>query len=78
MEVLLVGDLFKNFTFYLQWIFVKTCHSYREENACVDALVNLGCDHNLGLRVYDQCSSRVSLLLLADVMGITTPKIISL
>ncbi|GAU30080.1 hypothetical protein TSUD_332490 [Trifolium subterraneum] len=57
---------------------VKICHSYREASACVDALANLGCDHGPGLGVYEQCTPRVSLLLLADVTGITTPKTISL
>ncbi|KAK2422059.1 Polynucleotidyl transferase, ribonuclease H superfamily protein [Trifolium repens] len=57
---------------------VKICHSYREANACADALANLGCDHGPGLHVYNQCPPRVSSLLLADVMGITTPRIISL
>jgi hypothetical protein len=55
---------------------VKICHSYREANACADALANLGCDHDPGLHMYDQCPPRVSSLLLADVMGITTPRVI--
>ncbi|XP_045810455.1 uncharacterized protein LOC123904892 [Trifolium pratense] len=57
---------------------VKICHSYRESNACVDALANLGCDHEPGMRVYEQCPMSLSSLLLADVMGITTPRVISL
>ncbi|GAU42972.1 hypothetical protein TSUD_188450 [Trifolium subterraneum] len=57
---------------------VKICHSYREANACADALANLGCDHGPGLRVYEQCPPKISSLLLADVMGITTPRVILL
>ncbi|GAU35983.1 hypothetical protein TSUD_207870 [Trifolium subterraneum] len=57
---------------------VRICHSYRESNACVDALANLGCDHEPGMRVYEQCPTSLSSLLLADVMGITTPRVISL
>ncbi|PNX65386.1 hypothetical protein L195_g062575, partial [Trifolium pratense] len=45
--------------------------------ACADALANIGCDHGPGRRLYDSCPSRMSLLLLADIMGITTPKIIA-
>ncbi|GAU11214.1 hypothetical protein TSUD_342040 [Trifolium subterraneum] len=60
----------------LEWE-VKVCHSYREANACADALANMGCEHGLGLRMYDQCPPRLSSLLLADVMGITTPRIIA-
>ncbi|GAU22367.1 hypothetical protein TSUD_106950 [Trifolium subterraneum] len=56
---------------------VRICHSYRESNACVDALANLGCDHESGKRVYEQCPASLSSLLLADVMGITTPRVIS-
>ncbi|GAU23291.1 hypothetical protein TSUD_237450 [Trifolium subterraneum] len=57
---------------------VQICHSYRESNACVDALANLGCDHEPGMRVYEQYPTSLSSLLLADVMGITTPKVTSL
>jgi ribonuclease HI len=56
---------------------VKVCHSYREANGCADALANMGCEHGLGIRVYDLCPPRLSSLLLADVMGIATSRIIS-
>ncbi|MCI74087.1 ethylene responsive transcription factor 1b, partial [Trifolium medium] len=52
------------------------CHSYREANACADTLANMGCEHGPGLRLYDQCPPRLSSLVLADVMGIATPRII--
>jgi L1 cell adhesion molecule like protein len=57
---------------------VRICHSYREANTCADALANLGCDHEPGMRVYEQCPAWLSSLLLADAMGITTPRVISL
>jgi hypothetical protein len=56
---------------------VKVCHFYRETNICADALANMGCEHDPGLRVYDLCPPRLSSLLLADVLGIATPRNIS-
>jgi hypothetical protein len=55
---------------------VKVCHSYCEANVCADALANMGCEHSPGLRLYDHCPSRLRSLVLADAMGIATPKII--
>ncbi|PNY05394.1 ribonuclease H [Trifolium pratense] len=57
---------------------VKISHSYRESNACGDTLANLGCDNEPGMQVYDHCPASLSSLLLADVMGIATPRVISL
>jgi ribonuclease HI len=56
---------------------IKVRHSYREANVCADALVNMGCEHCLKLRLYDHCPLRLSLLLLADVLRIAIPRIIS-
>jgi hypothetical protein len=33
---------------------VRICHSYRKSNTCADALANLGCDHESGMRVYEK------------------------
>ncbi|PNX60539.1 ethylene responsive transcription factor 1b, partial [Trifolium pratense] len=55
----------------------KVCHSYCETNVCADALANMGCEHGPGRRLYDSCPSRMSLLLLADIMEITIPRIIA-
>jgi ribonuclease HI len=60
----------------LDWEIIA-CHSYREANACADALANMRCDHSSKLRVYDQCHASLSTLLQADVMRITTPRVIS-
>jgi hypothetical protein len=54
------------------------CHSYCEANACAEALANLGCDHEPGMRVYEQCPASLRSLLLADAMRITNPRVISL
>jgi ribonuclease HI len=54
---------------------VKVCHSYREANACADALANLGCNHGPELRTYEQCPASLSNLFLADIMGISTPRV---
>jgi hypothetical protein len=32
---------------------VEICHSYCESNACADAIVNLECDHESGMHVYE-------------------------
>jgi hypothetical protein len=55
---------------------IKVCHSYREANVCADALANMGCEHGPGIRLYDHCHSRLSLFLLADAIGIITPRVI--
>jgi len=47
-----------------------------EVNSCADGLVNMGYEHAPGLRVYEQCPTRLSPLVLADVMGIATPRVI--
>jgi len=60
----------------LEWE-IKVCHSYREANACADALANMGCNHGLGLQVYEVCPARFNLLMLADVMGIATPGVVT-
>ncbi|MCI22363.1 hypothetical protein A2U01_0043539, partial [Trifolium medium] len=43
-----------------------------------DALANMGCDHGPRIRLYEQCPARLRTLLLADIMGITTPKVIAI
>jgi hypothetical protein len=43
-----------------------------------DALANYGCNINVGSVFFDVCPSALSHLLLADVLGITTPRLIPL
>lgn len=49
----------------------------KETNLCVDVLANIGCEHATRLRVYVQCLTKLSSLMLADLMGITTPRVSS-
>ncbi|GAU16889.1 hypothetical protein TSUD_368390 [Trifolium subterraneum] len=58
-------------------VVVQSLNSPNIGNACADALANMGCDHGPGLRVYDQCPSSLSSLLLMDVMEISTSRVIS-
>jgi ribonuclease HI len=53
-------------------------HSYREANFCADALANHGCLMEHGSVFFTACSSKFSHLMLADVMGIVTPRLVFL
>ncbi|PNY00696.1 ribonuclease H [Trifolium pratense] len=55
---------------------VSIVHAYRESNQCADALVNIGCTLDKEIIVYDDCPSEIKDLLLADVLGITTPRLL--
>jgi hypothetical protein len=50
--------------------------SYREANQCTDALTNYGCLMDSGIVFFDFCPSSVRHLLLADLLGISTPCLI--
>jgi hypothetical protein len=52
-------------------------HSYRESNQSTDALTNYGCSMDSGVVFFDVCPSSVRHLLLADLLGISTPCVIS-
>jgi len=60
---------------HLEWE-VKVCHTYREANLCVDALAKLGCSFGSTLICYESCPSQISHLFLADVVGISIPRLI--
>jgi hypothetical protein len=47
-----------------------------EKQTCGDALANIGCllDHNVIL--YDTCPDIISNIMLDDLMGLTTPRMI--
>jgi hypothetical protein len=52
-------------------------HTYQEANVCVHAMTNLGRDHMSALIVYEQCPVVISsLIILADILGVTTPHMI--
>jgi hypothetical protein len=53
-------------------------HSYCEANQCADALANYGCNMNVGSVFFYVYPSAFSHLLLVDVLGITTPRLIPL
>ncbi|KAK2394949.1 hypothetical protein QL285_056723 [Trifolium repens] len=61
----------------LEWE-VHISHAYRESNKCADALANIGCTLENETTYYENCPSQIRELLLADVLGITTPRLISL
>ncbi|MCH81760.1 ethylene responsive transcription factor 1b, partial [Trifolium medium] len=58
----------------LEWEWeVKIAHTYREANKCADALANVGCQLGRELIFYEDCPPHMKDIVLADVMGITTP-----
>jgi ribonuclease HI len=57
---------------------VTVSHAFRESNYCADALANYGCSLDSSIVYFDVCPSQLRNLILADKMGISTPRIISL
>jgi hypothetical protein len=57
---------------------VSVAHVFCEANYYVDTLVNYGCSIDNGILYFDVCPSQLRHLLLDDIMGITTPMIITL
>ena len=55
---------------------VKVLHVYRESNQCADALATIGCMLNKEVIYYTACPIEIRDLMLADELGITTPRII--
>jgi hypothetical protein len=51
-------------------------HEYREANKCADALANIGCNLDHEVIFYDVSPVEVKEILLADEMGIVTPRLI--
>jgi phosphoribosylaminoimidazole (AIR) synthetase len=62
--------------FELDWE-VVVHHAYREANQVADALANNGCAINSGCVFFNDCPSAFRHLLLADVLGVATPRVIS-
>lgn len=58
------------------WI-IQIKHIYREANKCADLLANLGCDQHCSMVVYEQPPVAVLQALNADVLGVSTPRLIS-
>lgn len=57
---------------------VDISRSYREANRSTDALANIACSLDYNLKIYETCPTQIRHLLLADIMGIATPRLISL
>jgi ribonuclease HI len=56
---------------------VEVRHTYREANKCADALANYGCMGSVENKIFDCCPEFIKDLFVADSLGITTPRIIS-
>jgi hypothetical protein len=52
-------------------------HSYREANKCADVLANIGCTIDTHMVYYKNCPWQCHNIMLADVLGITAPRSIS-
>jgi ribonuclease HI len=49
-------------------------HVYREANKCADMLANIGCTLDTHMVYYDICPIECHSVMLADVLGIATPR----
>jgi ribonuclease HI len=56
---------------------VEISHMYREANKCADALANIGCSTGYEIMYYETCPTQISELYLADCLGTTVPRLIS-
>jgi ribonuclease HI len=56
---------------------VVVCHSYRETNQCADALADLGCSLHTNICFYESCPTQFSHLIVADALGVSVPRFIS-
>lgn len=54
---------------------VRIRHVYREANRVADRLANMGVEQAEAFIVYDDPPASIRELLLADVMGVTTPRL---
>lgn len=61
----------------MDW-YVVVFHSYREANRCADALANIACSLDYNLKIFGTCPTQIGHLLIAEIIGIATPRIISL
>lgn len=56
---------------------VRFSHCYREANSCADAMASIGCNQEVILCLYEFPPAIVSPLWLADFIGVSTPRVIS-
>jgi ribonuclease HI len=52
-------------------------HSYRETNRCADALADFGCSLHTNICFYESCPTQFSHLVIADALGVSVPRLIS-
>jgi hypothetical protein len=57
---------------------VEIMHTYREANKCADGITNLGCSFNYDVMYFNFCPAQISEFYHADMVGNTTPRLISL
>jgi ribonuclease HI len=55
---------------------VTIVHEYREANKCAGALANIGCNLEREVIYYEACPEEIRDILVADELGITTPRLI--
>lgn len=55
---------------------VRICHSYRKANVCADSLANIACDGGIAFMLYEHFPAQISMLFLADLTGVCTPRIV--
>lgn len=56
---------------------IRVRHVYREANICADILAGLGCDYELGIRIYENAPSQLVQGLYHDCSGIAIPRLVS-
>jgi ribonuclease HI len=59
------------------WI-IEISHIYREANKCADALANFGCTLDFNSVFYDSCPTHIMDMYNFDILGHSTPRLISL
>ncbi|KAK2365828.1 heat shock 70 kDa protein [Trifolium repens] len=57
---------------------VEMKHTYREANKCADGMANLGCTLRYDVIYFNSCPAQISELYHADMVGNSTPRLISL
>lgn len=53
------------------WQFAFVIYIYRKANGCADVLAGLGCEHEFGLKVYEQAPMCLQQALLHDCTGVS-------
>jgi hypothetical protein len=54
----------------------KLCTSIGKQINCADALARIGCSLEHDMIIYDDCPAAIRDILLADELGMTTPRLI--